>query len=353
LEYRYVGRSGLQVSTLCLGTMMFGRFGNRDQDECVNIIHRSLDAGINFIDTADVYSAGESEEIVAKALVGGRRDEVILATKCYFSVEDGPLAADPPPNSYGASRRHVIRACEASLRRLGTDWIDLYQVHRPDFRTDIDETLAALSQLVQQGKVRAIGSSSFPAPAIVEAQWVAERRCRERFLCEQPQYSIFVRGIERDVLPTCQRYGMGVIVWSPLNAGWLSGKRRRDTEGSGISSRRSHLMPGLFDVTNGGTATKFDLLEQLEAIATEIGLSLPQLAVAWTLEHPAVSSAIVGPRTLEHLAGLLGADENRLPPEALDRIDELVQPGTIVSSSDDRRIEPALLDSRLRRRTAH
>src|ERR671928_303974 len=220
MQHRNLGRTGVQVTPLCLGAMMFGDWGNPDHDESVRIIHRALDAGVNFIDTADVYARGESEEIVAKALAGGRRDNVVLATKVHGTMGDDP-------NEFGNSRRWIIREVENSLRRLQTDWIDLYQIHRPELDTDIDETLGALTDLVRAGKVRAIGSSTFPPSQIVEAQWTAEKRGRERFMCEQPPYSILVRGIESDVLPTCQRYGMGVIPWSPLAGGWLTGRYRK------------------------------------------------------------------------------------------------------------------------------
>jgi aryl-alcohol dehydrogenase-like predicted oxidoreductase len=250
------------------------RLGARDHEDCLRIIHHALDAGINFIDTADVYSAGESEEIVGKAL-RGRRDDIIVATKSYFSVQEGPAVSRPRLNSSGSSRRHLVRACEDSLQRLGTDWIDLYQVHRIDYATDIDDTLGALSDLVHAGKIRAIGTSSFNAARIVEAQWTSERRNRERFACEQPQYSMFVREIEQEVLSTCQRFGMGVIVWSPLNAGWLSGARRRSSGSDGIATRRARLMPHLFDVDDAGSSYKFDLLEELERLAAQSIWSAP------------------------------------------------------------------------------
>jgi aryl-alcohol dehydrogenase-like predicted oxidoreductase len=352
MSYRSLGQTGMQVSNLCLGAMMFGGFGNRDHDECVRIVHRALDAGINFVDTADVYSAGESEEILAKALTGGRRDDIILATKCHFPVATGPFDADRTPNTYGSSRRHIIRSCEDSLRRLGTDWIDLYQMHRPDYTTDVDETLGALSDLIHQGKVRAIGSSTFPSELIVEAQWTAERRSRERFRCEQPPYSIFVRLIERDLLPVCLRYGMGVIVWGPLNGGWLSGKYRRDSDAAAFTSGRARRFPDRFDPSQPDNVRKLDLVEELDKLAGEAGMSLPHLALAWTLEHPAVTSTIVGPRTMEHLEGLLGADERRVPVEVLDRIDELVPPGTAVRSVEDPFVPPWLTDASQRRRPA-
>ena len=223
VEYRPLGGTGLQVSPLCLGAMMFGAWGNPDHEDSIRIIHRALDAGINFVDTADVYSRGESEEIVGKALAGGRRDRVVLATKFHGRMGDGP-------NEQGNSRRWIMQEVDSSLRRLGTDWIDLYQVHRPEPDTDVDETLGALTDLVRAGKIRYLGSSTFPAHAIVEAQWAAERRGRERVVCEQPPYSILVRAVESDVLPVTQRYGMGVIVWSPLAGGWLAGKYRRGHE---------------------------------------------------------------------------------------------------------------------------
>ena len=219
MELRTLGRTGVKVSPLCLGAMMFGAWGETDHDECIRIIHRALDAGINFIDTADVYSRGESERIVGKALAGGRRDHVVLATKVHGKMGDDP-------NQFGNTRRWITHEVENSLQRLGTDWIDLYQIHRPEPDTDIDETLGALTDLVRAGKIRSIGSSTFPPSAIVEAQWAAERRNRERFVCEQPPYSMLVRGIEADVLPTCARYGMGVLSWSPLAGGWLSGRYR-------------------------------------------------------------------------------------------------------------------------------
>jgi aryl-alcohol dehydrogenase-like predicted oxidoreductase len=343
MEYRTLGTTGVRVSPLCLGAMMFGSWGNPDHDECVRIIHTALDSGINFIDTADVYSAGESEEIVGKALAGGRRDQVVLATKVH-----APMGADP--NQRGNSRRWIMQECEASLRRLGTDWIDLYQVHRPDPSTDIDETLGALSDLVRAGKVRYLGSSTFPAEQIVEAQWVAERRGRERFVCEQPPYSILVRGIESAVLPTCQRYGMGVIPWSPLAGGWLSGRYRK---GAPLpSSGRASRIPGRYDLGRPENQRKLEVVEALARLAEEAGLSMVELAVAFVLEHPAVTSAIIGPRTMEQLQGHLGVPEVRLGAEVLDRIDELVAPGTNLNPEDTGWVPPALASSQLRRRGA-
>src|SRR5919109_3249082 len=247
MDYRTLGRTGVAVSPLCLGAMMFGDWGNRDHADSVRIIHRALDAGINFVDTADVYSRGESEEIVAKALSGARRDNVILATKVHGTMGDDP-------NEFGNSRRWIIREVENSLRRLGTDWIDLYQIHRAEPDTDIDDTLGALTDLVRAGKVRYIGSSTFPASRIVEAQYVARERGRERFVCEQPPYSILVRAIEQDVLPTCQRHGMGVIPWSPLAGGWLSGRYRLGAELP--TSHRAERIPAPYDMSPPGNQRK-------------------------------------------------------------------------------------------------
>ncbi len=298
MELRNLGRTGMQVSPLCLGTMMFGAWGNTDHADSVRIIHRALDAGINFVDTADVYARGESEEIVGKALAGGRRDNVILATKVHGRMGDDP-------NQFGNSRRWITRAVEDSLSRLGTDWIDLYQIHRPEPDTDVDETLGALTDLVRAGKIRSFGSSTFPAHAIVEAQWTAERRARERFVCEQPPYSLLVRGVEADVLPVCLRHGMGVIPWSPLNGGWLSGRYRKG--GGSPGSSRAERMPGRFDVEDPANAAKLEAADALGALADELGIPLVHLALAFILRHPAVTAPIIGPRTMEQLESQLGA----------------------------------------------
>jgi aryl-alcohol dehydrogenase (NADP+) len=341
MEYRTLGKTGIQVSTQCLGAMMFGQWGNRDHDESARIIHAALDAGVNFVDTADVYSNGESEEIVGKALLG-RRDDVVLATKVH-----GVMGTDP--NRQGNSRRWIRMEVENSLRRLQTDWIDLYQIHRPDPTLDVDETLGVLSDLVREGKVRAIGSSTFPAEQIVEAQWVAERRARERFRCEQPPYSILSRGIERAVLPTCQRYGMGVIVWSPLNGGWLTGKYKR---GQAWPAGSRGAM-GLFsEPEKQHNQRKFDAVEQLEKVAADAGLSLTHLAIAWSLEHPAVTSTIIGPKTMEQLTDLLAADGVHLDAAVLDRIDEIVAPGVTLVGRDDGYDPPELAASGRRRQLA-
>ncbi len=340
MNYRTLGRTGVKVSPLCLGAMMFGAWGNPDHDESVKIIHAALDAGINFVDTADVYSAGESEEIVGKALAG-RRDDIVLATKVH-----GVMGQDP--NMTGNSRRWIVRECEASLRRLGTDYIDLYQIHRPEPDCDIDETLGALSDLVHSGKVRYVGSSTFPASEIVEAQWTAERRGRERFVCEQPPYSILVRGIEADVLPTCDRYGMGVIPWSPLAGGWLSGKWRK---GADPTSRRASRIPGRYDLSLPENQRKLDAAEALANLADKAGVSLVHLAVAWVINHPVVTAAIIGPRTMEQLTTQLDAVDVTLDAATLDAIDEIVPPGTNFTWADAGYTPPGVADPSQRRRS--
>ncbi|HEX3906951.1 MAG TPA: aldo/keto reductase [Mycobacteriales bacterium] len=341
MQMRTLGRTGVQVSPLCLGAMMFGAWGNTDHDDSVKIIHRALDAGINFIDTADVYSAGESEEIVGKALAGGRRDNFVLATKAH-----GAMGKDP--NQQGNSRRWLVREVEASLTRLGTDYIDLYQIHRPSPDTDIDETLGALTDLVRSGKVRYIGSSTFPAQEIVEAQWVAERRGRERFVTEQPPYSILFRGIERDMLPTAQRYGMGVIPWSPLGGGWLSGKWRKGADD--LTSRRSAMLPERYDLSRPENQRKLDAADALGQLADDSGISLVHLAVAFVMQHPAVTAPIIGPRTMEQLETQLGAVDVVLSGDILDRIDEIVPPGLNIAMGDSGYQPPSLTDASLRRR---
>jgi aryl-alcohol dehydrogenase-like predicted oxidoreductase len=305
--------------------MMFGDWGNKDHDDSIRIIHRALDAGINFIDTADVYSRGESEEIVGKALAGGKRDQVVLATKVHGTMGDDP-------NEFGNSRRWIVREVENSLRRLGTDWIDLYQIHRPEADTNIDETLGALTDLVHQGKVRYIGSSTFPASQIVEAQWVAERRSRERFVCEQPPYSLLIREVEKDVLPTAQRYGMGVIPWSPLAGGWLSGRYRKGEDLP--ESQRAQRIPSRYDMSDPGNQRKLDAADALARLAEENGMTLIEMALAFVIRHPAVTAAIIGPRTMEHLESQLTAADVTLSPEVLDRIDEIVPPGVNLNHTD-------------------
>jgi aryl-alcohol dehydrogenase-like predicted oxidoreductase len=343
MEMRTLGRTGVKVSPLCLGAMMFGAWGERDHDESIRIIHRALDAGINFVDTADVYSRGESEEIVGKALAGGRRDNVVLATKVHGRMGDDP-------NEYGNSRRWIVREVDNSLRRLKTDWIDLYQIHRPEADTDIDETLGALTDLIRAGKVRYIGSSTFPPSEVVEAQWVAERRGRERFVCEQPPYSVIARAIEADLLPTCQRYGMGAIAWSPLGGGWLSGRYRKDRDVP--ESRRAQMLPQRYDMSLPENQRKLDAVDALARLAEENGMSLVELAIAFVIHHPAITAAIIGPRTMEQLEGQLGAAEVKLTDEILDRIDEIVPPGINLNPRDAGYVPPAIETPALRRRPA-
>lgn len=339
MDHRLLGRTGVSVSHLCLGAMMFGAWGNPDHDESIRIIHAALDAGINVIDTADVYAQGESEEIVGKALKG-RRDDIIVATKFHGAMGDDP-------NRQGSSRRWIIRAVEDSLRRLDTDWIDLYQVHRPRTDTDIDETLGALSDLVHQGKIRYLGASTFPASQIVEAQWVARDRGYQRFVSEQPAYSMLVRRVEDDILPTAQRHGMGVLTYSPLTGGWLSGRWRKDT-GQQSSSRAGRL-PERFDLSQPANQRKLDAVEDLAQLADEAGLTLIQLAIAFVLSHPAITSAIIGPRTMDQLTGQLAAADTVLTPDVLDRIDQIVAPGTTINPVDNSFDNPALVPGARRR----
>jgi aryl-alcohol dehydrogenase-like predicted oxidoreductase len=320
--------------------MMFGAWGNPDHEDSVRIVHRALDAGINFVDTADVYSRGESEEIVGKALKG-RRDRVVLATKVH-----GSMGVDP--NERGNSRRWLIRECEASLRRLGTDWIDLYQIHRWDHDTDHDETLGALTDLVHAGKVRYIGSSTYPPSSIVAAQWAAERRGRERFVCEQPPYSMIVRGVEAEVLPVCQEFGMGVIAWSPLAGGWLTGKWRKGQ--APPESTRAQRLPQRYDLSLPANQRKLDAVEAITQVAGESSMTLIHMALAFVIGHPAVTSAIIGPRTMEQLESQLGAVDVQLDAAILDRIDEIVPPGTNFSRADSGWTPPAVEDRALRRR---
>ncbi|MFF0578046.1 aldo/keto reductase [Streptosporangium saharense] len=342
MRYRVLGGTGIEVSVHCLGTMMFGAVGNPDHDECVRMIHTALDQGVNFVDTADMYSAGESEEIVGKALQG-RRDDVVLATKVHFPMGEGP-------NRGGNSRRWIVREVEESLRRLRTDWIDLYQIHRPDHTTDVEETLSVLSDLVRQGKIRAFGCSSFPAEEVVEAYHVAERRGLMRFRTEQPPYSLLARGAERSVLPTCRRLGMGVLTWSPLAWGFLSGKYRRGQE-IDLTTGRAALAPGRFDPTVPVNAAKLDVVEQLVEIADGLGRTLPELAIAFPAAHPAVTSVIIGPRTPAQLESALKGASLVLDDATLDRIDEIVPPGTDVYHPDGAWQPPALTEVALRRRT--
>ena len=335
MQYRTLGRTGIKVSAYALGAMMFGAVGNPDHEESIRIIHKALDAGINFIDTADAYSHGESEEIVGEALKG-RRDDIVLATKLHLPMGDDP-------NQRGNSRRWIMTEVENSLRRLQTDYIDLYQIHRPDPDTDIEETLSALSDLIHSGKVRVIGSSTMPASDIVEAQWVAERRGLERFRTEQPPYSILDRGIESEVLPIAQRYGMGTLVWSPLAQGMLTGRVRK---GQQIELRRVARFRHISD------ERRIDAVEQIVSVAEGAGLPMTHLAMAFAIAHPGVTSAIIGPRTMEHLDDVLAGANVTLTDEILDRIDEIVPPGTNVGTLDMAYRPPAIQRLDLRRRPA-
>ncbi|MBE2319599.1 aldo/keto reductase [Solirubrobacter sp. CPCC 204708] len=344
MEYRPLGRTGVSVSPLCLGAMMFGAFGNPDHDDSIRIIQRALDAGINFVDTADFYSQGESEEIVGKAL-RGRREHVVLATK--FGL---PFGEDP--NQRGASRRWITTAVENSLRRLGTDWIDLYQVHRLDPGTDFDETLGALSDLVHAGKIRAFGVSNVSGSEIVELQGLAERRGRERVRTNQPIYNLLTRAIEYDVLPTGLRHGMGVLTYSPLAGGWLTGNYRKSAAISapGSAARRERFAAH-YDATSPQNAAKLEAADALGALADEAGIPLIQMALAFIVRHPAVTSAIIGPRTMEHLEGYLAADGVALSDDVLDRIDAIVPPGHSVNVSDNMwHTSTSALDAAARRR---
>ena len=340
MKTRVLGTTGVRVSPLCLGAMMFGAWGNRDHDDSVRIIDRAIDAGINFIDTADVYSAGESEQIVGKALAG-KRENIVLATKAHASMGDDP-------NMRGSSRRWLVREVENSLRRLNTDYIDLYQVHRPDPSADIDETLGALTDLIRAGKILYAGSSTFPASEIVEAQWTAERRGRERFVCEQPPYSILVRGVEAEILPSCQKYGMGVIPWSPLAGGWLSGRYRKNAEIE--VSHRAQRLPQRYDLSVPGNQAKLDAADALANVADKAGLTLVNLAIAFVLNHPAVTAPIIGPRTMEQLETQLEAADVVLSADVLDEIDKIVPPGTNLNQADRGYETPALAKPGLRRR---
>ncbi|HXC08914.1 MAG TPA: aldo/keto reductase [Steroidobacteraceae bacterium] len=335
MQYRALGKTGIKVSPYCLGAMMFGTLGNADHDDSIRIIHRALDAGINLIDTADAYSRGESEEIVGKALKG-RRDDIVLATKAHLPMGDDP-------NQRGNSRRWLTRELEASLRRLQTDHVDLYQIHRPSPDIDIEETLSALTDLMRAGKVRAIGSSTFPASEIVEAQWVSERRGLARFRTEQPPYSILNRGIEREVLPVCERYGMGVMVWSPLAMGQLTGRYRKGRQPPG-GVRTQYFPEQMSD------ERRLDAVERLIPVADEAGLPLTHVAMAFVMAHPGVTSAIIGPRTMQHLDDLLAGVDVVLSDEILDRIDKIVPPGVDIGPLQASYNPPSVMQAGLRRR---
>ncbi|ONF72728.1 aldo/keto reductase [Amycolatopsis keratiniphila] len=339
MQYRTLGRTGVQVSTLALGAMNFGAIGRTTQDEATAIVDAALEGGVNLIDTADMYSAGESEKMVGKA-IAGRREDIVLATKASM-----PMGEER--NHQGASRRWLVTELDNSLRRLDVDHVDLYQVHRWDPKTSDEETLSALTDLQRAGKIRYFGSSTFPAYRIVQAQWAAREHRLSRYVTEQPSYSILQRGIETHVLPVTEEYGMGVLAWSPLASGWLSGAVR---EGREISTNRSAVLPQRFDLTRQVNRTRLEAVERLAKVADQAGLSLIQLALGFVVAHPGVTSAIIGPRTLEHLQSQLAAADTVLPSDVLDAIDEIVAPGTDLAPEEKHDTPPALLDASLRRR---
>lgn len=337
MQYRPLGRTGIRVSSYCLGTMMFGKLANADHEACVSMVHKALDFGINVIDTADAYSQGESEIIVGKALKG-RRSNVVLATKAAL-----PMGEDP--NQRGGSRRWITRAVEGSLQRLQTDHIDLYQIHRMSPDVDVEETLSVLTDLMRAGKIRAFGASTVPASDIVEAQWVAERRGLARFRTEQPPYSILNRAIEREVLPTCQRYGMGVMAWSPLAKGMLTGRYRRG-ERQPDSLRVKFFPKAMSDEASLGA------VEALIPLAESAGISLMHMALAFVVAHPAISAAIIGPGTMEQLDGLLAGADVVLTDDLLDRIDAIVPPACDVAPLEGAAYAPpSITQTSLRRRS--
>jgi len=347
MEHRNLGHTGMSVSPLCLGAMMFGAWGEPDHDASTAIIHQALDAGINFIDTADIYSQGESETIVGKAL-RGRRDDVILATKFHGPMDVPMGAPGGDPNKRGNSRRWIVKEVENSLRRLQTDWIDLYQVHRPDSGTDDDETIAALTDLQRQGKIRAFGSSTFPAHRIVEGQWISEKRALGRFVTEQPPYSVLDRGVERDVLPVAEQFHLGIIAWSPLAGGWLTGRFRKGQDAP--QTNRAKMMPDRFDLSKPANQAKLDAVEDLAVLAEQTGMSLVHLALAFAVQHPAVTAPILGPRTMAQLDSQLGAADVHLSTDILDRIDQIVAPGSTIADDGNTYLTDALTNPFLRRR---
>ncbi|RSM63731.1 aldo/keto reductase [Amycolatopsis sp. WAC 01376] len=339
MQYRTLGRTGVQVSTLALGAMNFGAIGRTTQDEATALVDAALAAGVNLIDTADMYGDGESEKMVGKA-IAGRREDVVLATKASMPMGD-------ERNHQGASRRWLVTELDNSLRRLEVDHVDLYQIHRWDPKTGDEETLSALTDLQRAGKIRYFGSSTFPAYRIVQAQWAAREHRLSRYVTEQPSYSILQRGIETHVLPVTEEYGMGVLAWSPLASGWLSGAVR---EGREISTNRSAVLPQRFDLTRPGNRARLEAVERLAKVADQAGLSLIQLALGFVVAHPGVTSAIIGPRTLEHLESQLAAADTVLSADVLDAIDEIVAPGTDLAPEEKHDTPPSLLDASLRRR---
>jgi aryl-alcohol dehydrogenase-like predicted oxidoreductase len=339
MQYRPLGRTGVQVSSLVLGAMNFGKLGRTTQDEATAIVDAALEAGINLIDTADRYSDGESEEMVGKA-IAGRRDDIVLATKVW-----SPMSEER--NHQGSSRRWLVTELDNSLRRLGVDHVDLYQIHRWDPNTSDEETLSALTDLQRAGKIRYFGTSTYPAYRIVQSQWAAREHHLGRFVTEQPAYSILQRGVETHVLPVTEQYDLGVLVWSPLASGWLSGAIRA---GQDIATNRSAFMPQRFDTAIAANQAKLDAVEKLAAVADQAGLTMIQLALGFVAAHPGVTSAIIGPRTLEHLHSQLAAADTVLSADVLDAIDAIVAPGTDLAADEKFDTPPSLLDPSLRRR---
>ncbi|MFF9205510.1 aldo/keto reductase [Streptomyces sp. NPDC014986] len=339
MRYRSLGRTGVQVSTLALGAMNFGAIGRTTQDEATAIVDAALEAGVNLIDTADMYGGGESEEMVGKA-VAGRRDDIVLATKAGMPMGD-------ERNHRGSSRRWLVTELDNSLRRLGVDHVDLYQIHRWDPETGDEETLSALTDLQRAGKIRYFGSSTFPAYRIVQAQWAAREHRLSRYVTEQPSYSILQRGVEAHVLPVAEEYGLGVLAWSPLASGWLSGAVRR---GRDITTHRSGILPERFDTALPANRARLDAVEQLAEVADEAGLTMIQLALGFVTAHPAVTGALIGPRTLDHLHAQLAAADTVLSADVLDAIDAIVAPGADLAAHEKFDTPPALLDPSLRRR---
>ncbi|WP_042161015.1 aldo/keto reductase [Paenibacillus gorillae] len=325
MEYQVLGRTGLKISSYTLGTGNFGEWGNTNVEECIRIVDAALEKGVNIIDTADVYSAGRSEEIVGQALKG-RRDQIVLATKVGNPMGKGL-------HERGNSRLWIKRAVENSLRRLGTDYIDLYQIHRPDPDTDLEETLDVLTDLVREGKIRYFGSSTFQAWQMTEAQWISDRRNLLRFSSEQPPYSIINRGIELDVLEAARKYEQGILIWSPMSGGLLSGRYtqgQKAPEGSRAEKFKGNMLGKVVDPTREENQIKFELIKQLQLIANDAGLALNHMAMAFTQAHSAVTSTIIGPRTLEQLHDSLHASTIKLTPDTLDAIDAIVPPGKTI-----------------------
>ena len=339
MQYRSLGRTGVQVSSLALGAMNFGAIGSTTQEDATAIVDAALEGGVNVIDTADFYSKGESEQMVGKA-IAGRRDDVVLATKAFLPMDD-------ERNHRGASRRWLVTALDDSLRRLGVDHVDLYQVHRWDPTTSDEETLSALTDLQRAGKIRYFGSSTFPAYRVVQAQWAAREHHLSRYVTEQPRYSILQRGIETHVLPVTEEDGMGVLAWSPLASGWLSGAIRKGRE---IGTNRATKMPQRFDLSVPANRARLDAVESLVTIADNAGLTLIQLALGFVTAHTAVTSALIGPRTIEHLQAQLAAADTVLSSDVLDAIDEVVAPGLDLAPEEKLDTPPSLLDPGLRRR---